>query len=161
MKKFVIAVLRAQEALGTFLLAVFFVSIVVQIGARYAKISLLWTEEVANYSFIWAVFMGASAMLYHRAHFSFTFFRDKFRGKNGVIYDIFVCAALLSFTVPMFCYGIMVARTFWNYNWISLPWMKMGYTWLCLPIMGFTMSLYTVCHLMEDLSALKSGRGNG
>ncbi|GHV35592.1 TRAP transporter small permease protein [Synergistales bacterium] len=160
MKKFVIAILRAQEAMGTFLLAVFFVSIVVQIGARYMKIPLLWTEEVANYSFIWAVFMGASAMLYHRAHFSFTFFRDKFKDKSGAAYDIFICAALLSFTIPMFGYGVMVARTFWNYNWISLPWMKMGYTWLCLPIMGFTMSLYTVYHLLEDVAALKRGRGN-
>jgi TRAP-type C4-dicarboxylate transport system permease small subunit len=143
--------------LGTFLLSVFFLAIVLQIGARYMKIPLLWTEELANYSFIWAVFMGASAMVYHKAHFCFTFFRDRFKGKRGAAYDIFVSLIVLSFTVPIFFYGITVARTFWNYNWISLPWVKMGYTWLCLPVMGFTMSLYAAYQIWEDIQALKDG----
>jgi TRAP-type C4-dicarboxylate transport system permease small subunit len=147
-----------QEALGTFLLAVFFVAIVMQISARYLKISLLWTEELANYSFIWAVFMGASTMVHEGAHFSFTFFRDRFRGASGAAYDIGVSAVLLCFTVPMFCYGVIVARTFWNYNWISLPWVKMGYTWLCLPIMGFTMSLYTIDRMIVSLRTIRDSR---
>ena len=163
MKKLITATLRFQEMLGTFLLAVFFIAIVLQIGARYLKIPLLWTEEVANYSFIWAVFMGASTMVHEKAHFSFTFFRDRFRGTAGTVYDIGISAALLCFTVPMFCYGVAVTRTFWNYNWISLPWVKMGYTWLCLPIMGFTMSLYIIGGLVDGLRALwgaNSGEGS-
>jgi TRAP-type C4-dicarboxylate transport system permease small subunit len=119
------------------------------------KIPLLWTEELANYSFIWAVFMGASAMVCHRAHFCFTFFRDRFKGRSGAAYDIFVSLIVLSFTVPIFFYGIMVVRTFWNYNWISLPWVKMGYTWLCLPVMGFTMSLYAANQIWEDIQVVR------
>jgi TRAP-type C4-dicarboxylate transport system permease small subunit len=150
-KKCVKIVLRLQEAAGTLLLAVFFVAILAQIAARYMKIPLLWTEELANYSFIWAVFMGASAMVYHKAHFCFTFFRERFKGRMTAVYNIFVYAVLLSFTVPLFLYGIEVTWTFWNYNWITLPWVKMGYTWLCLPIMGFTMSFYIVALMLEDL----------
>jgi TRAP-type C4-dicarboxylate transport system permease small subunit len=155
LRRLIVAVLRAQEALGTFLLAVFFVAIVLQIGARYLKIPLLWTEELANYSFIWAVFMGASTMVHAKAHFSFTFFRDRFRGSAGALYDAGVSVALLCFTVPLLCYGSLVVKTFWNYRWISLPWVKMGYTWLCLPIMGFTMSLYIAQQLVDSLRAIK------
>ena len=156
MKKFVGISLRVQEALGTFLLTVFFVSIVLQISARYLKIPLLWTEELANYSFIWAVFMGASTMIHEKAHFCFTFFKDRFKGARGAVYDIVLSVILLCFTVPMFCYGVVIVRTFWNYNWISLTWVKMGYTWLCLPIMGFTMSLYTVDQIRDDLKKLRN-----
>ncbi len=148
-------VLWCQEALGTLLLAVFFVAIVIQIIARYAQVPLLWTEEVANYSFIWAIFMGASAMVYHRQHFNFSFFKDRFKGRAGAVYSILVSLLVLAFTGAMFYYGVIVTRTFWNYNWITLPWMKMGYTWLCLPIMGATMSLYLIYHIICDFRVVR------
>jgi len=156
-KTLITGILRLQEALGTFLLAVFFLAILLQIGARYTGQALLWTEEVANYSFIWAVFMGASAMVYHRAHFNFTFFRDRFTGRRGALYSCGVSAVLLCFTVPMFCYGVSIVSTFWNYNWITLPWMRMGITWLCVPIAGFTMSLYNLFHMASDWRLAREG----
>ncbi|MDR2391795.1 MAG: TRAP transporter small permease subunit [Planctomycetota bacterium] len=153
MKRIVDGLVWIQEIVGTILLAIFFIAIVMQIAARYLGIPLLWTEEVANYSFIWAVFMGASAMVYHRAHFSFTFFKDGFTGRSGAFYSVLVSAILLFFTVAMAWYGVGVARTFWNYNWITLPWMKMGYTWLCLPIAGITMSIYNIFYILADTRA--------
>lgn len=155
MKKFVETILHIQEALGTVLLSVFFIAILIQICARYLSISLLWTEEIANFSFIWAVFMGASAMVYWKSHFCFTFFKDRFKGKQGAKYDIFLSVIMLGFTLPMFFYGIIIAKEFWNYNWISLTWVKMGYTWLCMPIMGGTMSLYCLYHIAEDIRTLR------
>ncbi|MCC8191081.1 MAG: TRAP transporter small permease subunit [Planctomycetes bacterium] len=152
MKKLVRAVLLAQETLGTVLLGVFFIAIVLQIAARYLQIPLLWTEEVANYSFIWAVFMGASAMVYHRAHFSFSFFRDRFRGRAGACYSTGISLVLLAFTIAMTIYGIMVVEEFWDYNWITVPQMSMGITWLCLPLMGITMSLYSLKNIVDDLA---------
>ena len=157
MNKIVTAILRIQEAVGTVLLAVFFVAIVIQIFCRYAGIAVLWTEEVANYSFIWAVFMGASAMVYYRAHFSFTFFRERFKGKGGALYSAGISLVLLAFTIAMTIYGIDIVDTFWYYNWISIPEMKMGYTWLCLPIMGATMSLYSIKNIVDDVALAFTG----
>lgn len=159
MKKIVSAILKTQEALGTFLLAVFFVAIVLQIVARYTArytgIVLIWTEEVANYSFIWAVFMGASAMVYHRAHFSFSFFQERFKGKAGALYSAGISLILLGFTLAMTYYGIQIVEEFWYYNWITIPEIPMGYTWLCLPIMGVTMSLYSIMNIYDDLMRAK------
>lgn len=159
-RKFVVTVVNIQEIIGTVLLAVFFVAILIQIAARYAGVAILWTEDVANYSFIWAVFMGASAMLYHRAHFSFTFFKERFKGRTAAAYNIFLSLIMLCFTVPMMYYGREIVDTFWDYNWISIPEMKMGPTWMCVPIMGATMTLYTIYHIVLDLrgaAALKEG----
>ena len=157
--KFIRAILKAQEALGTFLLAVFFVAIVVQIAARYLAVPILWTEEVANYSFIWAVFMGASAMVYYRAHFSFTFFSEKFKGRTGALYSAGISAILLCFTLAMTYYGVRIVDEFWFYNWITIPEMPMGYTWLCLPIMGATMSLYCIKNIADDLARARRQEG--
>ncbi|MCL1855916.1 MAG: TRAP transporter small permease subunit [Clostridia bacterium] len=159
MKKIISAILLVQEALGAILLALFFSTILLQIGARYAKLPLLWTEEVANYSFIWAVFMGASAMVYHRAHFSFSFFSERFKGKKGAYHSLMISALVLCFTIPMSLYGISIVDTFWDYNWITLPWMRMGVTWLCLPIMGFSMTLYTVYHMVCDWRRAQAPEG--
>lgn len=159
MNTFAKAVLRAQEALGTLLLAVFFIAIVLQIAARYLRIPILWTEEVANYSFIWAVFMGASAMVYHRAHFAFTFVSEKFRGRTGALYSAGISCVLLCFTLAMTYYGVRIVDEFWFYNWITIPEMPMGYTWLCLPIMGATMSLYSIKNIRDDLAAALGKEG--
>lgn len=142
MKNLIEKLVKLQETLGMILLSVFFLAILAQISARYLSIPLVWTEELANYSFIWAVFMGASVMVYHKGHFSFTFFSERFQGRRAAGYDLFISAVLLCFTVPMTFYGAIVVMEFWDYNWITLPWVKMGYTWLCLPITGATMTLY-------------------
>jgi len=139
------------------LLTVFFLAILAQIAARYMAIPLLWTEELANYSFIWAVFMGASVMVHYKAHFAFTLLIEKFRGRSSLVYDMAICAVLLCFTVPMTLYGVTIVSEFWDYNWITLTWVKMGYTWLCLPIMGATMTLYIVAHVVDDIRTLLQG----
>jgi TRAP-type C4-dicarboxylate transport system permease small subunit len=155
LKKNIERMVHFQENLGMGLLSVFFLAILAQIIARYAAIPLLWTEELANYSFIWAVFMGASVMVYHKGHFAFNFISDKFSGKKRAWYDICLSVILLCFTVPMTWYGAVVVMEFWDYNWITLNWVKMGYTWLCLPISGGAMTLYLACHIAEDIAALK------
>lgn len=154
MKKLVSSLVRFQETMGMILLTVFFIAILAQIAARYMAIPLLWTEELANYSFIWAVFMGASVMVHYKAHFAFTLLIEKFRGRSSLVYDVVICAILLSFTVPMTLYGVTIVSEFWDYNWITLTWVKMGYTWMCLPIMGATMTLYIVEHVVEDIRTL-------
>jgi TRAP-type C4-dicarboxylate transport system permease small subunit len=156
-KKLIELLVRIQETLGMVLLSIFFLAILAQITARYLAIPLLWTEEVANYAFIWAVFMGASGMVHYKAHFAFTFFSARVRGRKGAAYDVFISAVLLCFTVPMTLYGSTVVTEFWDYNWITLTWVKMGYTWLCLPITGGAMTLYLAGHIVEDIRILTSG----
>ena len=155
MKKTIAALVHVQELLGTFLLCMFFAAILIQIFARYAAIPLLWTEELANYSFIWAVFMGASVMVFNRAHFAFSFFSSRFSGKSGFVYTLFVSAVMLCFTVPMTVYGVDIVLEFWDYNWITLDWMKMGYTWMCIPVSGATMSVYILSNAVEDLAGMR------
>ena len=63
---------KIQIAVGGAFLSIFLVAVVTQMVCRYLGIAAMWTEDVSMYSFIWAVFMGAGAMVHSDAHFAFT-----------------------------------------------------------------------------------------
>lgn len=154
LKKFTNIVEKVQLTLGVTSLSIFFIAIMIQIGARYFGIPMIWTEEVANYSFIWAVFMGAAVMVNRKEHFRFDGLSKKLKGKAKIYLDIFNNLILLAFNIAILYYGIQALENFWDYRWMALPFLKMGYVWIAIPIMGITMVLYSLVHLIENIKQL-------
>lgn len=156
MKQFVSILEKIQMIVGVIFLSIFFVVIVVQIVTRHLGVSVIWTEEVANYSFIWAMFMGAAVMVNKRDHFSFDYLQRKLKAKKLLTLNIFNDIVLILFNIAILYYGIQVVQRFWNYNWAALTQMKMGYVWLSIPIMAATMIIYSLSHLINHVSSLKA-----
>jgi TRAP-type C4-dicarboxylate transport system permease small subunit len=148
---------RIQIIVGVMFLSIFFIAILIQISSRYLGISIIWTEEVANYSFIWAVFMGAAIMINRREHFNFDFLLLKLKGNSRSYLIIFNDSVLLIFNAAILLYSLQAVQSFWNYNWVSLPFLKMGYVWISIPIMALTMMIYTVGHLINHFKLLRKG----
>ncbi len=155
MKRFVKALEKVQITTGVVFLCVFFVVVMLQIVTRYMGVSVIWTEEVANYSFIWAIFMGAAVMVNRREHFNFDFFQRNLQGKRRVSLSIFNDLVLIIFNIFIFLLGMQVVVEFWNYTWATIPEMKMGYIWIAIPIMAATMIIYSLSHLMDHMKALR------
>lgn len=124
-------------------------------ATRFLGISATWTEDVTQYSFIWAVFMGASAMVYEKAHFAFTSISDLIKSTKvkGVLAIIISCVMLV-FAVAMVYYGIIITQRFWNYTWVNIPSFKRGPTWLCLPIAGATSGIYILNQIKNQVISL-------
>ncbi|MTI59464.1 MAG: TRAP transporter small permease [Firmicutes bacterium] len=148
---------RAELFLGVVFLSTFFITILIQIFARYFGIAAIWTEEVANYSFIWSVFMGASVMIKRKSHFRFSLLLEKLEGKARIYLNIIINIILLLFNISVFYYGIIATKSFWNYRWIALPDFKMGYVFLCLPIMGITMAIYVLADIIKNVQSIREG----
>jgi TRAP-type transport system small permease protein len=148
---------KIQMTIGAICLVIFFGAIMVQIVTRHLGISVIWTEEVANYSFIWSVFMGASVMVNKREHFSFDFLVGKLKRKPKMSLLIVIDMVILFFSFALFYYGVEAVKNFWNYNWTSIPELKMGYVWISIPIMGATMMVYSASHLIGNFKAFKGG----
>lgn len=146
---------KIQSAVGVIFLSIFFIAIIIQIFSRYLGISIIWTGEVANYSFIWAVFMGAAVMVNRREHFNFDFLLNKFTGKSRIYLSIINDLILILFNIAIFYYGIQAVGNFWDYKWVSLPSLKMSYVWISVPIMGLTMVIYSLSHLVNHIKSLK------
>lgn len=147
-----------QVKLGVVFLSIFFLVIVLQMVVRYIGISLIWTEEVATYSFIWAVFMGASVMIHRKGHFRFSVVYNKLEGNAKSFLKFFINFILLVFSLAVLYYGIIATLNFWNYNWYSLPDFKMGYMFISIPTMGLSMLIYVLDNLIDDYKDYKGDK---
>ena len=158
MKKAIAMLQKIQIAVGGFFLCVFLVTVVYQMLSRYLGIAATWTEDVSMYSFIWAVFMGAGAMVYEKRHFAFTSISDMMKNeKIKSVLAIIIAVLMLYFAVLMAYYGYKVTKQFWNYTWVNIPAFKRGPTWLCLPICGVTSAIYLVNEIVEEIGSLVKG----
>ena len=161
MKKAIDTLQKIQIAIGGFFLLVFLVTVVYQMICRYLGITAMWTEDVSMYSFIWAVFTGAGAMVHSKAHFAFTTVADSLKNEKAKSYlQIFINIVMLIFSVLMVKYGIDAAKQFWNFRWTTIPELKRGPTWLCIPLCGVTSCIYILWSIYEEIGKLKKG-GNG
>lgn len=159
MKKAIDTLQKIQIAIGGVFLLIFLVTVVYQMACRYLGIAAMWTEEVSMYSFIWAVFVGAGAMVHSKAHFAFTIFSDSLKSpKTKAVLHIFIDIVMLIFSVLMVKYGIDAARQFWNFRWINFPELRSGPTWLCIPFCGLTSSIYLLWAIYEEIQILKGGQ---
>lgn len=158
MKKALAGMQKVQIAIGAFFLFVFLITVVFQMLCRYLGIAAMWTEDVSMYSFIWAVFMGAGAMVYENRHFAFTSLMDTIKDeKKKHILQIIISIIVLFFCILMVFEGYKAAKQFWNYTWVNIPSMKRGPTWLCIPICGLTSSIYLVAIILDEIKALGKG----
>ena len=158
MKKAIEMLQKIQIAIGGFFLCVFLLTVVFQMMSRYLGIAATWTEDVSMYSFIWAVFMGAGAMVYEKRHFAFTSISDMMKDpvKKSIL-SIIISLIMLIFAVLMAKYGFQVTKQFWNYTWVHIPSFKRGPTWLCLPLCGITSAIYLISHIIEDIGTITKG----
>jgi TRAP-type C4-dicarboxylate transport system permease small subunit len=60
---------NVEEAIGTMFFLVMVISVSIGVLFRYAfNHPLIWTEEIANFSFLWTVFMGSAAAVKRHQH---------------------------------------------------------------------------------------------
>lgn len=158
MKKVLGYLQKVQIILGGIFLSIFLGSVVIQMVCRYMGIAAVWTEDVSMYSFIWAAFMGAAAMVYEKQHFAFTSVSDKLTNeKVKTILSIAIAIIMLIVSILMFYYGCRLTKQFWNYRWVSIQDFKRGPTWLCIPVCGATSALYLIGQIIESVNSLMKG----
>ena len=158
MKKAIDTLQKVQIAIGGAFLLIFLVTVVIQMMCRYLGIAAMWTEDISMYSFIWAVFTGAGAMVHSKAHFAFTTLSDSMKDeRKKSMLQIFINIVMLIFAALMVKYGIDAAKQFWNYKWINIPSMNRGPTWLCIPFCGATSCIYLVWSIYEEVQKLTKG----
>jgi TRAP-type C4-dicarboxylate transport system permease small subunit len=92
-----------ERAAGVILIALIVVSITIQVVTRYLfGQPLVWVEELATYSFIWSVFLGAALGLKEMRHIRIETFLDRLGPsardimRVGIYVTILVCAVTLA-----------------------------------------------------------------
>ena len=143
---------------GSVTLTIFFLAVLAQMFCRYLGVVALWTEEVSTYSFIFTVFLGAAALVRENKHFAFTAIADGIKSPVvKKIISIMIHVIVLVFAYYMLVYGKQLMQKFWNYKWVSLPAMKRGYTWMCMPISAVSMMAFSVESIIKEVYAMLKG----
>ena len=149
---------KVLAVIGSITLTIFFFAVLAQMFCRYLGIVALWTEEVSTYAFIFTVFMGAAALVRENKHFAFTAMADGIRNPMiKKLISILISGIILVFAYFMFVYGRQLMQKFWNYKWVSLPAMKRGYTWLCMPISAVSMMVFSAENIVRQVVTLVKG----
>lgn len=160
MRKAIAILQKIQIVAGGVFLSIFLAAVLVQIFSRYLEITVTWTEDITGYAFIWAVFMGASAMVFERRHFAFTTLGEKLNSPlKKLILSVIISLIILVFSACMVYYGIRIARQFWNYHWINIVALKRGPVWLCIPVAGGASVIYSVYHIVNDIGIYQKREG--
>ena len=143
---------------GSVTLSIFFFAVLAQMFCRYLGIVALWTEEVSTYSFIFTVFLGAAALVRENKHFAFTAIADGIKSPLAKkIIAIMIHVIVLVFAYYMLVYGKQLMQKFWNYKWVSLPAMKRGYTWMCVPVSAVSMMVFSAESIIKQVWGLVKG----
>lgn len=158
MRKTIDILQKIEVFLCSIALSIFLVATIAQMLTRYMGITALWTEDVSMYSFIISVFLGAAAMVRDGRHFAFTALEDKITDpRKKAVLNIVILLVMLTFCVFMLYYGTLLTKKFWNYKWVSIPSLKRGPTWLCVPFSAFTMVIYILEKLYDNIKILGKG----
>ena len=102
--------------------------------------------------------MGAAALVRENRHFAFTAIADGIKSPVAKkIISLLISVIVLGFAYYMFIYGRQLMQKFWNYKGVSIPTMKRGYTWLCMPISAASMMLFSVESIVKQIWGLVKG----
>lgn len=93
-----------------------------QVVSRYVfDLPLVWVEELATYSFIWATFIGASLGLKHGRHIKIETFVSRLEPRRAALFRLFGYGAILCLTVVIMQQAWTVAGIEGRRSSISLP----------------------------------------
>ena len=139
-----------EQGLGVCFVLLMFISVLLQIFYRYLLQSpLTWTEEVARYSFIWTVLLGAAFAVRRKEHVAMNLLFDRFPKSvqryvavviNGII--LISLMYLLPVSWSFFSFMKNVSAPTLNISW--------GFLFFAAPLSITLMTIHTLIRLVKD-----------
>jgi TRAP-type C4-dicarboxylate transport system permease small subunit len=140
MRKLIDAYYRLLNLLLVVTVAILVIPVTIQILSRHTPLvpTLIWTEEMARFFFIWMIMIGSMVGIRDGAHFDVDLWPELAPRANAllrIVADVFVLAMALVFI----WYGIRFVQFGWDQTselaelpmvWIFTAWPLAGFTWV-------------------------------
>ena len=144
---------KVLERINAFvLLCMFVITIITVVFRVFLKISASWSEDLAQYSFIFLAFIGSAAIMQDESHIKITVLVD--RMSPGIQRILRIVGRLLM--LPFLIIFTLGAWDNVKFNWAvelpTIPWMRIGYMYLVVFVAGAAMTYYILANLYFDLS---------
>jgi TRAP-type C4-dicarboxylate transport system permease small subunit len=126
-----------------------------QVVLRYIfNESLVWSEEVARYAFIWASFIGASIASKRATHIGVRIFIEMFPYKIKKKFEILINIFILIFLVVVLYSSIQITVRAWH-QWTAVLELRMTYPYLALPLGILFMIIHHLDRMIEMIKFKK------
>jgi TRAP-type C4-dicarboxylate transport system permease small subunit len=144
---------------GCLLLAAIIVASSLQVFTRYVlNASMIGTEEVARFSFIWMSMLGCSVAVGRAAHPTITLISDRMKGIYKKILTSVVFVLISLGALILIVYGIeMVSITTTSRSPILL--VPTAYIYLAIPVGGLGILLHCIQQIIYVFAVPVHGRG--
>ncbi len=120
-----------------------------QVFARFVlKTPIGWSEELLTYSFTWTSFLGASAAIYTKAHFSVDLFMKKLPAAAIRPINIFTWLLICGFSIFIAITGatLTAANSIQRMNILPI---SMFWAYLSMPVCGSFIFLHALEKTLE------------
>jgi TRAP-type C4-dicarboxylate transport system permease small subunit len=143
----------AMDLLLEVIIALLFVTMVstsaAQVFFRYVlNASLVWSEELARYLFVWIVFLASPLGIHRGIHIGVDLVITHLPSKWRRATMVFTCLFILIFLNFLVVLGLRVVKMNMTQTSIAME-IPMGYIYLAIPVGAFLMILYTFRWIWE------------
>lgn len=143
---------RVLEGINGFvLLAMYGITILTVVFRVILRIPASWSEELAQYSFIFLGFIGAAAVMEDEGHIRITVLVDRLSSKIQKTLRILGRILMLLFLVPFTIGAWGNVKLNWTVEIPTVTWMKIGYMYLVLFLSGLAMIFYLLRNSYREL----------
>lgn len=138
------AIERLLDGLATLAFLTMFALVVAQVVLRYVfNNPLVWSDEIAQYLFVWVAFLGILRASRHRTHIAITAVVDRLPPLAARGLALFWLLAMAIFAVLLGWYGFVIARQNMTVMMTSLP-LPYWLVYAIVPVAGSGLLLYAV-----------------
>ena len=122
-----------------------------------------WTEEVAKFLLMWVALLGAPVAHGRRQHLGFDYLAAKLDPEARRWLDFAAELVVIAFASVVMIYGglLLLTETLAVNQITPALGMKMGHVYAVVPISGFFMVFYSLCHLVELVFSELTQNGAG
>ena len=137
--------------IGSICIVVFFLAVVLDVAARTANNSLLWTQDTAIFAYVWCIFTASAVCIRRNEHFSIELL-SHFPPAVRKVQQILILIILFAFSFYMVRYG-------WEYSILGLnrssssSGFQLFYAIICIPVS----SAASIYFLVEQVLCLITG----
>jgi len=139
------------EQLNALLLFLMFLITFYQVVARVVlQVSSVWSEELARFTYVWMVFLGAALLVKDDGLIRVTVLTDRIGKRVATVLRIITDIAILPFIVVMTWGAWTNTRMNWKTYAPTIDWFSIGYVYLIIFLSGLIMLGYFLLLLVQN-----------
>ncbi len=151
---------RALEYLIAAMLVVITGLVFVNVLTRYVFLySIIWSEEVARFTFIWLIFLGTAVAIKRKAHFHLTLLDFPEGSPARMITQAIGALAVVSLSYVLLTQGATLVQSTMRQSSPNIG-VPMGYAYMAVPISGALIIFFLGLDLLAFF-ARRGGRSGG